>query len=444
MMTDSKYDDNGLISNSNDDFDTALRQSEKIQFKPLQLLNGISLDTGLTTDLDDNLFDGADDPDLNWQPDLVDIDDICSVPLATNATPQGSASYTADMNQGLNHPTGNQASVNDDNVPVPPTQATDLAADQSTQTATSTDNIQKIAASVADDTQAAASAQATDPAENSTQATNADQEPKAETLANGTTVIWPGGSHIRMGKNAHPVLQNSQPVKSTAETIKEAKEAASYFNNSSSDDIMPDSNNESQMAVSKSAHVQQKSENQAKWEPIEAPKQITQALSQTGIDSVTNANSNVPDVNNHTALPTDQPIEESKAEQTINQSAQSSSAPNDQADNFGDKASSDKTTTNESGSIETSNDVGAAAQLKPAEKAAATHVASLDEVLKTPIDNIVSQIKAQPEDQNSDDFYDGLDQVASDPDQYEHKDFVDMNPDTHEINITHTFKKREA
>lgn len=443
-MTDSKYDDNGLISNSNDDFDTALRQSEKIQFKPLQLLNGISLDTGLTTDLDDDLFDDTDDPDLNWQPDLVDIDDICSVPLATDATSQGSASYADDMNQGSNHPIGNQAGVNDDNAPVPPAQATDLAAGQNTQAATSADNIQKIAASVADDTQAAASVQATDPAENNTQATNANQEPKAETLANGTTVIWPGGSHIRMGKNAHPVLQNSQPVKSTAETIKEAKEAASYFNNSSSDDIMPVSNNESHMVTSKSVHAQQKSENQAEWEPVEAPKQTTQALSQTGTDSVTNADSNVPDVNNRTIIPTDQPIGESEAEQTINQSAQSSSAPNDQADDFDDKASNDKTTTNESGSIETSDDASAAAQLKPAEKAAATHIASLDEVLKTPIDNIASQIKAQPEDQNSDDFYDGLDQVASDPDQYEHKDFVDMNPDTHEINITHTFRKRKV
>lgn len=443
-MTDSKYDDNGLISNSNDDFDTALRQSEKIQFKPLQLLNGISLDTGLTTDLDDDLFDAADDPDLNWQPDLVGIDDICSVPLATDATPQGSASYAADMNQDGNHPTGNQTSVNDNNAPVPPTQATDLAAGQNTQAATSTDNIQKIAASVADDTQAAASVQATDPAENNTQTTNVNQEPKAEILANGTTVIWPGGSHIRMGKNAHPVLQNSQPVKSTAETIKEAKEAASYFNNSSSDDTMSDSNNESQMAASKSAHAQQKSENQAEWEPVEAPKQTTQALSQTGTDSVANANSSVPDVNNCTAIPTDQPIGESKAEQTINQLAQSSSAPNNQADDFGNKASNDKTTTNESGSIETSDDASATTQLKPAEKAAATHVASLDEVLKTPIDNIASQIKAQPEDQNSDDFYDGLDQVASDPDQYEHKDFVDMNPDTHEINITHTFRKRKV
>lgn len=443
-MTDSKYDDNGLISNSNDDFDTALRQSEKIQFKPLQLLNGISLDTGLTTDLDDDLFDAADDPDLNWQPDLVDIDDICSVPLATDATSHESVSYAANMNQNGNHPTGDQASVNDDNAPVPPTQATDLAAGQNTQAVTSTDNIQKIAASAADDTQAAAFAQATDPAENSTQTTNADQEPKAETLANGTTVIWPGGSHIRMGKNAHPVLQNSQPVKSTAETIKEAKEAASYFNNSSSDDIMPDSNNESQMAVSKSAHAQQKSENQAEWEPVEAPKQTTHALLQTGTDSVTNADSNVPDVDNRTVLPTDQPIGESEAEQTINQSAQSSSAPNDQTDDFDDKASNDKTTTNESRLIETSDDASAVAQLKPAEKAAATHVASLDEVLKTSIDNIASQIKAQPEDQNSDDFYDGLDQVASDPDQYEHKDFVDMNPDTHEINITHTFKKRKV
>lgn len=442
-MTDSKYDDNGLISNSNDDFDTALRQSEKIQFKPLQF-NGISLDTGLTTDLDDDLFDDADDPDLNWQPDLVGIDDICSVPLATDATSQGSASYAADMNQGLNHPTGDQTSVNDYNASVPLAQATDLATSQNTQAATSTDNVQKIAASAADDAQVAASVQTTDPVENSTQTTKVDQEPKAETLANGTTVIWPGGSHIRMGKNAHPVLQNSQPVKSTAETIKEAKEAASYFNSSSSDDIMSDSNNESQMAISKSAHVQQKSENQAEWEPVEAPKQTTQVLSQTGTDSVANANSSVPDVNNRTVLPADQPIGESEAEQTINQPTQSSSAPNNQADNFSDKASNDKTTTNESGSIETNDDASAAAQLKPAEKAATTHVASLDEALKTPIDNIASQIKAQPEDQNSDDFYDGLDQVASDPDQYEHKDFVDMNPDTHEINITHTFKKRKA
>ena len=77
-MTDSNYDDNGLISNSNDDFDTALHQ------KPLQLPNSINLDTGLTTNLDDDLFDDVNNSDLNWQPDLDNLDGIFSVSLTSN------------------------------------------------------------------------------------------------------------------------------------------------------------------------------------------------------------------------------------------------------------------------------------------------------------------------------------------------------------------------
>ena len=52
-----------------------------------------------------------------------------------------------------------------------------------------------------------------------------------------------------MGKNAHPVTQNSEPVKSVAETIKEAKEAASYFDNNSNDDIALNPNNKSQLTI---------------------------------------------------------------------------------------------------------------------------------------------------------------------------------------------------
>ena len=71
-MTDSNYDDNGLISNSNDDFDTALHQSEKIKFKPLQLLNDVNLDTGLTTDLDDDMFDDTDYEKLEQMDATID------------------------------------------------------------------------------------------------------------------------------------------------------------------------------------------------------------------------------------------------------------------------------------------------------------------------------------------------------------------------------------
>ena len=153
-MTDSNYDDNGLISNSNDDLDTALHQSEKIKFKPLQLLNDVNLDTGLTTDLDDDLFDDTDDSDLNWQPDLVDLDDISSVPLTADVVPHGPVGYAVDMNKGMNYPTGNQTSANNYNVPVQPTQATDLAANQNTQAAMPTANAQDTAAPVGNDVQA--------------------------------------------------------------------------------------------------------------------------------------------------------------------------------------------------------------------------------------------------------------------------------------------------
>lgn len=513
-MTDSNYDDNGLISNSNDDFDTALHQSEKIQFKPLQLLNGINLDTELTTDLDDDLFDDADDPDLNWQPDLVDIDDISNVPLTADVVPHGPVGYAVDMNKGMNYPTGNQASANN-NVPVQPTQATDLASNQNTQAAMPAENAQDIAAPVGNDTQAVAPVQAaTPPIENNVQvtddfdlddanspvlnasaespantqptetpqntatsdpapaqssqtvqnitpddrpeqATDDNQEAKAETLANGTTVVWPGGSHIKMGKNAHPVMQNSEPVKSVAETIKEAKEAANYFNNNSNDDIALNPNNKSQLTIhhdnsvtvprsapvqQKSTAVLQKSKNQAEWQPaanldsiLEAPEQNTRPLSQVGNESVAKGNTSASDANDHDTFSVDQ----------------LSSSPNGQADDFIDEAFDGGSTTDENGLIETSDDflvgdgAGTLVPLKPDEKETATHIGDLDEALKTPIDDIASQIKAQPEDQNGDDFYDGLDQVADDPSQYERKDFVDMDPDTHEINITHAFRKQK-
>lgn len=512
-MTDSNYDDNGLISNSNDDFDTALNQNEKIQFKPLQLLNGVNLDTGLTTDLDDDLFDDADDPDLNWQPDLVDLDDISNVPLTANVVPHGPVGYAVDMDKGINYPTGNQANANN-NVLVQPTQSTNLTGSQNTQAAMPAANAQNIAAPVGNEVQGTndfdlddtnspvlnasaespTSAQPTEvpqntaspnptPAQSSQtvqsitpdntpeQATDDNQEAKAETLANGTTVVWPGGSHIKMGKNAHPVTQNSEPVKSVAETIKEAKEAASYFDNNSKDDIALDPNNKSQLTIhhdnnttvpksvpvqQKNTTVLQKSKNQAEWQPaanldsiLEAPEQNTRPLSQVGNESVTKGDASAPNANDRDTFLADQPVGENEDKQDNDQAVQSSSPSNGQADDFIDEAFDGGSTTDENGLIETSDDflagdgAGTLVPLKPAEKATATHISNLDEALKTPIDDIASQLNAQPEDQNGDDFYDGLDQVADDPSQYERKDFVDMDPDTHEINITHAFRKQK-
>lgn len=511
-MTDSNYDDNGLISNSNDDLDTALNQNEKIKFKPLQLFNDVNLDAGLTTDLDDDLFDDADDPDLNWQPDLADLDDISNVPLTADVVPHGPVGYAVDMDKGMNYPTGNQ--VNTNNVPVQPAQVTNIAANQNTQATMPTENVQSAATPVRNDVQGTddfdlddtnspvlnASAESTtntptetpqntttpDPVPDQSsqtvqnitpddrpgQATDDNQEAKAETLANGTTVVWPGGSHIKMGKNAHPVTQNSEPVKSVAETIKEAKEAASYFNNNSNDDIALDPNNKSQLTIhhdnsitvpksvpvqQKSTTVLQKSKNQAEWQPatnldsiLEAPEQNTRPLSQVGDDSVTSANVSAPDANDHDTFSVDQPVGENEGKENNDQLVQPSSSPNSQTDDFIDEAFDGGATTDENGLIETSDDflagdgAGTLVPLKPAEKATATHISNLDEALKTPIDDIASQIKAQPEDQNGDDFYDGLDQVADDPSQYERKDFVDMDPDTHEINITHAFRKQKA
>ena len=513
-MTDSNYDDNGLISNSNDDFDTALHQSEKIKFKPLQLLNDVNLDTGLTTDLDDDLFDDTDDSDLNWQPDLDDLDDISSVPLTADVVPHGPVGYAVDMNKGMNYPTGNQANANNYNVPVQPTQATDLAANQNTQAVMPAANAQNIAAPVENDVQATddfdlddtsspvlsawaestpnapteatqntatpdpAPAQSSQTAQSITpdnkpeQATDNSQEAKAETLANGTTVVWPGGSHIKMGKNAHPVTQNSEPIKSVAETIKEAKEAANYFNNDSNDDIALNPNNKSQLTIhhdnsvtvprrapvqQKNTAVLQKSKNQTEWQPaanldsiLEAPEQNTRPLSQVGDDSATKDDASAPNANDRVTFSVDQPVGENEGKENNDQTDQTSSSPNGQTDDFIDGTFDGGTTTDENGLIETSDDFlagdgeGALVPLKPAEKATATHIGNLDEALKTPIDDIASQLKAQPEDQNSDDFYDGLDQVADDPSQYERKDFVDMDPNTHEINITHAFRKQKA
>ena len=504
-MTDSNYDDNGLISNSNDDFDTALHQSEKIKFKPLQLLNDLNLDTGLTTDLDDDLFDDADDSDLNWQPDLDDLDDISNVPLTANVVPHGPVGYAVDMNKGINYPTGNQPSANNYNVSVQSNQATDFTTNQNTQAAVPAENdVQATDDFDLDDTnnpvlnawaESPTSAQPTEvpqntatsdpaPAQSSQtvqsitpdnepeQATDDNQEAKAETLANGTTVVWPGGSHIKMGKNAHPVTQNSEPVKSVAETIKEAKEAASYFNNNSNDDIALDPNNKSQLTihhdnsvtVPKSAPVQQKnttvlqkSKNQAEWQPaanldsiLEAPEQNTRPLSQVGDDSVTKDDASAPNANDRVTFSVDQPVGENDGKENNDQADQTSGSPNGQTDDFIDGTFDGGTTTDENGLIETSDDflagdgAGTLVPLKPAEKATATHIGNLDEALKTPIDDIASQLKAQPEDQNSDDFYDGLDQVADDPSQYERKDFVDMDSNTHEINITHAFRKQKA
>lgn len=513
-MTDSNYDDNGLISNSNDDLDTALHQSEKIKFKPLQLLNDVNLDTGLTTDLDDDLFDDTDDSDLSWQPDLDDLDDISSVPLTADVVPHGPVGYAVDMNKGMNYPTGSQANANNYNVPAQPTQATDLAANQNTQAAMPAENAQSIATPVGnevqctddfdlDDTnspvlnawaestsntpteatqntatsdpapaQSSQTVQSITPDNKPEQATDDNQEAKAETLANGTTVVWPGGSHIKMGKNAHPVTQNSEPVKSVAETIKEAKEAANYFNNDSNDDIALNPNNKSQLTihhdnsvtVPRSAPVQQKntavlqkSKNQTEWQPaanldsiLEAPEQNTRPLSQVGANSVTKDDASAPNANDRVTFSVDQPVGENEGKENNDQSAQSSSSPNGQTDDFIDGAFDGGTTTDENGLIETSDDflagdgAGALVPLKPVEKATATHIGDLDEALKTPIDDIASQLKAQPEDQNSDDFYDGLDQVADDSSQYERKDFVDMDPNTHEINITHAFRKQKA
>lgn len=513
-MTNSNYDDNGLISNSNDDFDTALRQSEKIQFKPLQSLNGINLDTELTTDLDDDLFDDADDPDLNWQPDLVDIDDISNVPLTADVVPHGPVGYTVDMDKGINYPTGNQARANNYNAPVQPTQVTDLASNQNAQAAVSVENVQSAATPVGNDMQgtndfdlddtnspvlnawaeSTANTQHTETPQNTAapdsapvqssqtvqsitpdnepeQAIDDNQEAKAETLANGTTVVWPGGSHIKMGKNAHPVTQNSEPVKSVAETIKEAKEAANYFNNDSHDDIALDPNNKSQLTIhhdnnitvpksvpvqQKSTAVLQKSKNQAEWQPaanldsiLEAPEQNTRPLSQVGNESVAKDNTSAPSANDRITFSVDQPVGENEGKENNDQVVQPSSSPNSQTDDFIDEAFDGGATTDENGLIETSDDflagdgAGTLVPLKPDKKATATHISNLDEALKTPIDDIASQIKAQPEDQNGDDFYDGLDQVADDPSQYERKDFVDMDPDTHEINITHAFRKQK-
>ena len=511
-MTDSNYDDNGLISNSNDNLDTALRQNEKIQFKPLQLLNDVNLDTGLTTDLDDDLFDDTDDSDLNWQPDLVDIDDISNVPLTADVVPHGPVGYAVDMNKGMNYPTGNQANAN--NVPVQSNQATDFTTNQNTQAAMPAENAQNTAAPVGSDAQAiddsafddtnspalnasaesSASAQPTEVPQNTAtpdpapaqsiqsvqsitpdnkpeQANDDNQEAKAETLANGTTVVWPGGSHIKMGKNAHPVTQNSEPVKSVAETIKEAKEAASYFNNNSNDDIALDPNNKSQLTINhdnsttvpksvpvqqKSTMVLQKSKNQAEWQPaanldsiLEAPEQNTRPLSQVGDDSVTKDDASAPNVNDRSNSSVDQPVGENEDKHDNDQAVQLSSLPNGPADDFIDGAFDGGATTDENGLIETSDDFlagdgeGTLVPLKSNEKVATTHISNLDEALKTPIDDITSQLKAQPEDQNGDDFYDGLDQVADDPSQYERKDFVDMDPNTHEINITHAFRKQK-
>lgn len=513
-MTNSNYDDNGLISNSNDDFDTALHQSEKIKFKPLQLLNDVNLDTGLTTDLDDDLFDDTDDSDLNWQPDLDDLDDISSVPLTANVVPHGPVGYAVDMNKGMNYPTGNQASANNYNVPVQPTQATDFTTNQNTQAEMPAANAQNIAAPVGNDVQGTddfdlddtnssvlnawaestpntpteatqntatpdpASAQSSQTVQSITpdnepeQATDDNQEAKAETLANGTTVVWPGGSHIKMGKNAHPVTQNSEPVKSVVETIKEAKEAANYFNNDSNDDIALNPNNKSQLTIhhdnsttvpksvpvqQKNTAVLQKSKNQTEWQPaanldsiLEAPEQNTRPLSQVGANSVTKDDASAPNANDHVTFSVDQPVGENEGKENNDQTDQTSSSPNGQTDDFIDGTFDGGATTDENGLIETSDDFlagdgeGALVPLKSNEKATATHIGDLDEALKTPIDDIASQLKAQPEDQNGDDFYDGLDQVADDPSQYERKDFVDMDPNTHEINITHAFRKQKA
>ena len=92
-MTDSNYDDSGLISNSNDGFDTALHQ------KLLQLSNSINLDTGLTTNLDDDLFDDVNNSDLNWQSDLDNLDGIFNVPFTSNVIlhePDVNASNASD------------------------------------------------------------------------------------------------------------------------------------------------------------------------------------------------------------------------------------------------------------------------------------------------------------------------------------------------------------
>ena len=416
-MTDSNYNDDGLISNSNDNFDTSLQQSEKIQFKPLQPLNGINWDTGLTTYLDDNLFDYTDDPDLNWQPDLVGLDDISSVSFDTNIAQQGPVGYAVDMNKGMNYPTGNQMGADNYNVPVQPTQATDFIASQNMQAAAPVENAQNTAASVTSNTQTAAPAQAVTPpigndaqafddfdldsasnpalnnsAEPATatqptaptqssqtvqntapddepkQATDTNQEPKAETLANGITVIWPSDSHIKMGENAHPVVQSSEPVKSDANPATQ-----------SSEPVKSDANPATQSS-----------------EPVKSDARPAAQSSE----------------------PVKSAAETSKADEN---------GLSETSDNFLAR-----------------NGAGALAPLKQAEKTTATHISNLNEALKTPINDISSQVKTQPKDQNSDDFYDGLDQVANDPDQYERKDFVDINPDTHEINITHAFRKQKA
>ena len=266
-----------------------------------------------------------------------------------------------------------------------------------------------------------------------------------------------------MGKNAHPVTQNSEPVKSVAETIKEAKEAASYFNNNSNDDIALDPDNKSQLTihpdnnatvpnsvpVQQSTTVLQKSKNQAEWQPVKAPEQNTQPLSRVGTNSVAKSNASAPDANDRVTFSVDQPVGENEGNENNDQEGQPSSSPNGQTDDFIDGTFDGGATTDENGLIETSDDflagdgAGTSVSLKSAEKTTATDISNLDEALKTPIDDIASQLKAQPEDQNGDDFYDGLDQVADDPSQYERKDFVDMDPNTHEINITHAFRKQK-
>lgn len=320
-MKDSQYDANGLISNSNDDLDLGVKHSENIQFKPLDISTS-DLDAGLDDDFD---LDFDVDDDLNWQPNLdpsigpnlasvsqnihdyaVDMNDTANTALANNQVPSATNSVNPQI------PTQSQNTVS------PGLQMAQAPSMQNTQPsvmpAQPTQNTQVTQMTVPDPVPDKASTEPIAPAikpesasqpptpSEMKQKTQVSQKiaPKEETLASGTTVIWPSGSHIKMSKNAHPVQKTTEPVKSKEEIIQEAREAASYFKTpeNTDDDIKLDPNNKASLTINHAtpalpkkpstekaqqtiAQALQKSEGQqTEWAPITKPQQATRPLLQ--------------------------------------------------------------------------------------------------------------------------------------------------------------------
>lgn len=320
-MKDSQYDANGLISNSNDDLDLGIKHSENIQFKPLDI-NTSDLDTGLDDDFD---LDFDDDDDLNWQPNLdpsigsnlasvsrnihdyaVDMNNTANTALANNQVPSATNSVNTQM------PTQSQNAVS------PGLQMTQAPSMQNTQPSVMQAQLAQntqvtqmtVPEPVPDEAPTEPIAPTVEPESASQPPTPSEMKqktqvsqkisPKEETLASGTTVIWPSDSHIKMSKNAHSVQKTTEPVKSKEEIIQEAREAASYFKTpeNTDDDIKLDPNNKASLTINHAtpalpkkpsaekaqptvAQALQKSEGkQTEWAPIAKPQQATRPLSQ--------------------------------------------------------------------------------------------------------------------------------------------------------------------